>query len=190
VVPEIRTVTDAPQIWKVPRPYGYPDAVTTAGTIAAPLLAGFAITLTVLVIQNGPRMLAPGLALILLSATVVALVAAVQFAFVARLYQVTPSEMLAWWPDSDDPARMAQLVKEQQQHRDKHRRWSAVFRRTYNLGVLLFLASVAVMLMPPSHSHHQTERWIACAVLAVGFFGELGWVIGTWAEQLGPAWYS
>jgi MFS family permease len=178
-----------PVIWSVPTPYGYPAAVSAAGSIAAPLLAGFAITLIGIVIQTGSNMRAPGLTLALFAGAVVALLASVQCAFLARLYDTSPAEMKAWWPDSGDRERLDQLVREQADHSARHSRWSAYFRRTYNLGVLLLLAAITVMLMPPGSSHHQTERWLASAIMAIGFCGELAWLVAFWAEKLGPPWY-
>lgn len=179
----------APLVWRVPTPYGYPAAVSAAGSVAAPLLAGFAIALIGIVLQVGNNTRAPGLTLALLGAAVVALLASVQCAFLARLYDINPTELAAWWPDHAEPARAEQLVKEQAYHSAMHRTWSAYFRRSYNLGVLLLLAAIGVMLMPPGSSHHETERWVACGLVALGFCGELAWLVAFWAEKLGPPWY-
>jgi hypothetical protein len=39
-------VSDRPdhQLWKVPEPLGYPEAIQAVGGVAAPLLAGFSLS--------------------------------------------------------------------------------------------------------------------------------------------------
>jgi hypothetical protein len=180
-----------PAPWKLPGgTYGYAEAVTTAGTLAAPVLAGFAITMIVFVIQAGGDSRAPGVALALLAAAVVALVGSVQAAFIARMYLVRPSELLEWWPDHAEEARMAALRREQTKLSVQYEWWANTFRRSFNVGLLLLIAAVAVVIMPAAHSHHQVARWVGCAILAAGFCGELAWVVGYWAGQLGPPWWK
>lgn len=174
--------------WTVPEPYGYPEAVATAGSVAAPLLAGFSITFIGVVLQLGPNIRAPGLALMVLAVATISLLGAVQAAFMARMYQVTPSQLLAWWPDHGVEHRQEQIVEEQRRHVAQHARWAAWFRRSYNFGVMFLLAAATIVMMPPPHGV-QTERWIGCVILAIGFVGELAWLVGTWAEHLGRPWW-
>jgi hypothetical protein len=91
--------------WSVPIPYGYDEAATIAGSVGAPLLAGFSVSLIGIVIGYGSHMRAPGVALIVLSAAAVMLLASVQLCFKARMYFVTPTEIESWWPDHDDSPR-------------------------------------------------------------------------------------
>jgi hypothetical protein len=171
-----------PARWKIAGTYGYAEAVTTAGTLAAPVLAGFSITLIVVVIQAGSDMGAPGAALDLLAAAVVALVLSVQAAFIARIYLARPSDILEWWPDATDE-EVTGLREEQRMLTDKYRRWASVFRRSYNLGLLLLIAAVTMIMMPPSHSHHEVERWIGFSILAAAFGAELLWMVGAWVRK-------
>src|SRR4051794_33061046 len=94
-----------PPTWQPPSPYGYPAAVDSAGTIAAPLFAGFAVTLIgqILVQPDALRWINTALAFLCLA--VVLMGAAVQFAFLARSVRVDPGELEAWWPDHDEQPR-------------------------------------------------------------------------------------
>lgn len=175
--------------WEPPNPYGYAQAVSSAGSVGAPLLAGFTVALIALVLPNGSSMRAPGLALDLLSVAAVVLLASVQLTFMAARYAVLPSELEAWWPDLDIDERRAQLREEQREHHHLHLRWSRRFRWAYNLGILFLLAAVAVILMPPSHHHHLAERWVAAGIVAAGLFAEVAWIVGSWAEGLGSQWW-
>lgn len=165
--------------WKVPEPLGHPGAVTAAGSVAAPLLVGFSVTLIGLVIGQGPRIRWPGLALDLLALAVILLLGSVQCAFMARRYAVSPSEIEDWWPDHADDRRRSELREDQAQYFEDFLRWAERFRRAYNLGVLLLLAAVAVVLAPPN-DQHEVARWIAVASLAQASSRSCGgpWVPG------------
>lgn len=117
------------------------------------------------------------------------LLASVQLCFKARTYFVTPADIETWWPDHDVPLRREQLLNEQSDHARRYGDWARRFRWAYNLGILLLLAGVAVTLMPPPH-HHVAERWSAVAVVAIGFFAEIAWIVGDWAEGLGKQWWQ
>lgn len=79
--------------WKHPRPYGTPAATESASTIAAPLLAGFSITLIAQVIDSRDSVRWPDVVFILLAGASVAMLAAVQSGFWARQYYVRPEEL-------------------------------------------------------------------------------------------------
>jgi hypothetical protein len=161
--------------WTAPFPYGYPEAVEQGGTVAAPLLAGFSVTLIGLVLTAPDSLRWPAVSLAVLMASTILLLAAVQFAFVARQYSVLPSDLESWWPDHDESPRWEQLRSEQEAHASSHLRWAAAFRTAYNLGVLLFLAGTTISLAPPEGG--GSGRWIAFGIGAVGFLGELIWTL-------------
>jgi hypothetical protein len=85
--------------WNQPAKYGYAEAVNMAGSVAAPLLCGFTVTLLGIVITNGSDIRWPGLTTILLAAAAAVLLFSVQAAFTARAWQVSPSELKDWWPE-------------------------------------------------------------------------------------------
>lgn len=55
--------------WSVPKPYGAPAALQSAGTVAAPLLAGFSFALVGLVLTSPERIRWPDATLVLLTAS-------------------------------------------------------------------------------------------------------------------------
>jgi hypothetical protein len=115
------------QVWQLPDHPGYRRSMESAGTVAAPLLAGFSFTLLVLLLptlgdktttvrvgaqarvatgsQDFSR--APELAAILLLLAGLLLVAAVQAAVTMRYHSHTPGELAELYPEyfplGDDP---------------------------------------------------------------------------------------
>ena len=84
--------------WKVPVKYGYGEAVQQAGTIVAPLLAGFTIALIGLLLSEHVSVRYPDAALCVLVGAVVFLLAAVQCGYAARQFIARPDEIVSWWP--------------------------------------------------------------------------------------------
>src|SRR5438105_1867153 len=100
--------------WAPPNPYGAAAAVEMMGSVAAPLLAGFALTLLVLIISDTGAIRWADLALILLAASAVALISTVQFTFWARSYTVEPDQLRAWWPEIDSDLERRSVVRGEQ----------------------------------------------------------------------------
>lgn len=73
--------------WMPPSPYGAPAAIEMMGSVAAPLLAGFSLTLLILVITNPDAFRWPGLVLVAFAVSAVTLISVVQFTFWARSYR-------------------------------------------------------------------------------------------------------
>src|SRR5262249_38768633 len=96
--------------WEVPDRDGAAEALSSMGTIAAPLLGGFSLAAMVQTLTLKPtevRWSDAALLLFLLAAML--FIAAVQAMFWARGYQVTPPEISAWWPDAKDHMRLSML---------------------------------------------------------------------------------
>jgi len=172
----------AGQYWKPPVPYGRPASVDAAGTVAAPLLAGFSITFVGLILSASDGasipLREPALAVLVLAALL--LLGCVQCAFWARLYTVTPQDLMPWWPDLHGGSTNAQLRHRQirgAQWRYAHlsELWLERARWTYHGGILALLASVALVLVPANH--HLAWRWLSVGVTGLGFFAELYWVL-------------
>ena len=186
--------------WRRPSPYGAPDSVQASGTVAAPLLAGFTITLMGLVVDtsnNGIRH--RDTALLVLMAAVAFLLAAIQCAYSARRYMVLPDELTSWWPAVNDPENrgrdslLRQLQDEQFAHRLLQTQWADRFRFTYHMGIVLMLAGLAVVLIPPSaanpgpgqaaqtvaHADISTIRWLAIVLAGGSAVAELIWIAAT-----------
>ena len=169
-----------------PSPYGDPAAIDGLGGVAAPLLGGFSLALIGLVGQVPQNIRWPDLALLLLSLTAVAMLAAVQFTYRARRFAATPADAAGWHPDfADSPERRDRVYAEIRANRIAHRVWSARARLFYNAGVCLLLLGLAVTLVPPEMPH--VIRIVTVALVLLGFAGELVLIGGGWllAGRLG-----
>jgi hypothetical protein len=96
---------------------------------------------------------------------------------------VLPDELTSWWPGvmERDPRTLRQLQNEQLAHRLLHEQWASRFRFTYHAGIVLMLAGLAVVLIPPEPKHGDitTIRWLAVGLAAAAAAGELIWIAAT-----------
>lgn len=173
--------------WRRPRRYGYGEAVQAAGTIVAPLLAGFSVTLTVLVIDRADAIRWPDLALALLVSAAAVLVMAIQCAYSARQYLARPDEIVTWWPGIDDaddqryaPAWRDDVRSTQFGHALLHERWIGRFRVFYHLGIVLILLALVAIVVPPGGI--APLRIVAIGVALAAALGEVVWVAATVVE--------
>lgn len=145
------------------------------GTIAAPLLASVSIALIAVVLSSASafRLVNPVLLLLVLAAA--ALIATVEFSFLARQYVVTPSEMEDWWPDHEAPLRRTALRREQRYHVAQFRSWTVRARRAYNTGILALSLGVALLVVP--HGHISLGRAVVIIAAGLAFAAELAWVV-------------
>jgi hypothetical protein len=153
-------------------PHGYSAALEDVGTSAAPLLAGFALTLTTLTIANRHDFGEPDAALLLLVLAALLLVTAVQFAFRARQCHVPPGDHLSIltlaanagvpaWKVTDDHERWAR----------EHKKWAAWTRHAYNTGIFFLLVALAVTLIPRAGVGHMPPFRVAAFLLAIAGAG-------------------
>lgn len=169
--------------WSVPSPLGYSASVDAAGTVAAPLLAGFSITFMGIILSAGDPGSLPlreeALAALMLAGLL--LLACVQCAFWARLYPAGPAEVMAWWPDlkggdANAAARHRQQREVQWRYQYLAARWLSRARGSYHLGILALLAGMALVLVPADHAQ-LSWRWGAVGIAGLGFLAELYWVL-------------
>jgi hypothetical protein len=176
--PERREEPGTP--WKVPSgPLNVSIAVRSAGTVAAPLLAGFSFTLAGLVLQLPSQIIRwPDLALLLFVMAGFFLVACIQFAFWAERWNISPDDIRMWWPGFDENEALSRyLYAKQAYHAERYDRWVGFVRLTYNSGIVAFLAAIAVMLVPPGPLNKiSVLRVTAIAVSMVALVVEAIWV--------------
>jgi hypothetical protein len=153
---------------------GYSDAVDRVGTTAAPLLAGFALTLVGLTVTRDTNVRWPEATLALLVLSALLLIAAVQASFNARSWVVPLSEFLTRLEATPEPDR-AVVTGTYAQGLTKHAFWLNVTRWAYNLGILFLLAGLAFVLVPKGDVSAAQSGVIALA--AVGFLLEAAWLL-------------
>jgi hypothetical protein len=164
--------------WNPPYPYNFPAAIESMGSIAAPLLAGFSITLAVLILSSTAHFRWVNASTFLLVAAALALIASVQFAFQARQYVVTPSQIEEWWPFPDDPPTREYLRRVQRDHRKRSRRWGDFARYAYDIGLLCLLLGVTSILAPARGLTHASDGRLATVALALlAFTIEACWIV-------------
>ncbi|MEV4755885.1 hypothetical protein AB0J86_12335 [Micromonospora sp. NPDC049559] len=156
-----------------PSPYGAFAAVDALGGTAAPLLAGFAVTLLALVLQIESALRWPDPVLVLLGLAFVLFLQVVQLNAQAKAYAVTPAQALEWYADADDPQRRAVVDWELRHHLACWQHLVARTRTRYNLGVLTLLVGAAVMLVPHAPARLGAVRIAAIAVIGAGIVVEL-----------------
>ncbi len=103
------------------------DAADAMTGVAAPLLAGFTISLIGFVVASPERARWPGLSLLLLTLSALTLLLCVQAGFWARRYK----------PDPDNPGPVRARPES-----SRYVSWSAVARIRYNSGISLLLLSL------------------------------------------------
>jgi hypothetical protein len=176
----------ADPVWAPPAPIGYPASVQALGGLAAPLLAAACFTMTALLLpsltgadQRFARW--PDVSLALFVASGLAHVAAVQAALWARRYDTGPDELIAWYPDRMRDGRPDEWLRAvQRSHLLLSERWATKARAAYHVGIVLLLAGMTVVMVPPAPM--TWSRWLLVGTSGVGLVGEALWIV--WAGFL------
>src|SRR4051812_45954492 len=85
--------------WAPPQALGARQGLDGVMSVAAPLLAGFGLTLSALVVTNYDDLRWPGSVVIASVSSVICLVAAVQLGAWARNYSASPDDVRTWYED-------------------------------------------------------------------------------------------
>jgi succinate dehydrogenase hydrophobic anchor subunit len=176
----------SPSPYEVPTPYGSAAGIESASSVAAPLLAGGALALAGVVVQQEDSLRYPGVVLVLLVAALVMLVLAVQCGFWARQYAVTPDEIRQWWPDAN-PARSKVIEAEQHRHAASHAMWSNRVAIAFNVGVLFLWLALGLAVTPKDYVQEPTWRWVAAGLAGLAALVNAVWLIlGVLGQRPGP----
>jgi hypothetical protein len=160
---------------RLPTPVGQAGAVETMGTIAAPLLGGFAFAAIALVLQIRRDLGWPDGALVLLVLVFLLFVTSVQATFHAKRHYVAPDEWLAWLELASSQTRRQELQRAYIRGLESYRWWSSIARRTYSLAIVGLFSATAVLLVPSGHI--GLGRAIAIALAGLGAIGECVWAL-------------
>jgi len=128
--------------------------------IAAPLLAGFSLTLAGAIASSSQSFRWPGIDLVPLVLAIVLFVACIQFGFHARMHLYSAADVRDWRPDvfewiaarpqASQPFSDA-LKAQQADDYQRWNRWETRARLAYNLAIVVLAAGVA-LTMAPSHA--------------------------------------
>ena len=158
-----------------------------AGSVAAPLLAGFTISLIGIVVGYSSHVRWPGLAMLLLSIAAVLLVGSVQMAFSARSWYLDPGELDVWWRQGPGRPHESTLKGIQADHFKVHRRYATGFQVSYNVGLAFLLVGLACCVAPPV-TDVGDDRWWAAIVIGAAAVLEIGTILFFWARAGWDAW--
>lgn len=173
-VPDIVISGPLKRIFPSPEPLGDPAAFASLGTIAAPLLAGFAVTVIMFAAQTPKSFRYPSLVELTAGLAVLALLTALQCTVHAQRYAVTPPDLLNRYAP-DDRLQIVLLAYE-----EVRRCWSARANHSYNAGIVCFFVTLALVLVPASGVAKGVAmpgaRWAAVTIAGLGALFEVGWM--------------
>ncbi|SNQ51845.1 membrane hypothetical protein [Frankia canadensis] len=176
--------------WSPPAPVGYLDSVQALGGLAAPLLAGASFTLAALLLPAtaggagvtpgaapGSRLCRwPDITLFCFIGSGLAQVATVQATVWCRRLTATPAEFMTWYPDEVHDGRPSRWLRNvQASHQRQALRWADRARLWYHAGILLLLAGLVAVSVPPWRI--GAERGAVVALTVLGLLGELAWLV-------------
>jgi hypothetical protein len=148
--------------------------VSAMGSVAAPLLAGFAVTFVTLTVQDPDKFRWPALVVLAGTVAALALLTSLQCSFAAQRYTVTPGYLTDFGLDRDPDIKRRQWAYDYVRSA-----WSDRAIRAYNLGLIAFMVAVALLLAPktgtPTGLVMPAARWAAVVVAGGGLVGEIGW---------------
>jgi hypothetical protein len=156
-----------------PQPYGAFATVDSFGGGAAPLLAGFAVTLVALIIQIAGSLRWPDLALVVFCLAATLFLHVVHLTARAKGYAVTPDDVRQWYDDYEEPGRREVVAWELQHYRQC---WLFLVRRArifYNCAMLALFAGLGVLLVPTGPGHLSVLRWVAIGIVGAAAATEL-----------------
>lgn len=163
---------------RVPYPLGYAEATTASLTVAAPLLAGAALSLVGVIIVEGKHFRYADLTLLLVVAAAIALIASIQIGADARRYLYNEDTIKDWYGDR---AKDSQAWTERSDHFNT---WASRTRAAviaFNTGTMLLILAVTTSLIP--RDNHAIARWVAVGLAFSGAIVELWWIHHLFTEK-------
>jgi hypothetical protein len=161
--------------WQPPRLLNEHDGLVAITGSAAPLLAGFGLTLAALTVTNSRQVRWPGTATLAAVLSVAVLVAAVQFGAWGRQNYATPALYRDWFDDTDETAARDYYVREMDLLRRVYRVYARRARMSYDLGIILLMLALGLAVAPPPGSAQSALRWVAAGVAWASSAGEICW---------------
>ncbi|GHF75873.1 hypothetical protein GCM10018783_52350 [Streptomyces griseosporeus] len=150
------------------------------GTRAAPFLAGFSLTAT-LVTLSIKASLVPwrDWAMMCFVAAASLFIMTVHATFWSMIYVATPRQMCDWWPEGPNEQELALLRAEQRTHYKGFQMWDKRSRVAYDAGVLFLLIGIVFVLIPPK-GHFVAARVTTLAIASAACIIEILWRLVVW----------
>jgi len=184
VVPQVRT--DQPPAPKASPPIssGYAETVDRRGSVAAPLLAGFAVTLLGLVVDKRASIRWPEATESLLVSASIGLVISLQCFIAGRQFHVPRGEFDSSVEITDEKWRDYSHGRNE----DQFRTWAARSRIWFNIGLALMFLGLAAFLAPKEAPFEPASwsSWSASLIALLACVGELIWIVAE--ERLAVRW--
>jgi hypothetical protein len=151
----------------------------SVGTVASPLLGGFALASVVVISDDSRNFRWPGAAIVALAVAAILFLGALEASFNARRFIWSAADVKAWWPEIAIGSGDEDLLRvEQSESFDLWVKWATWARRMYNVGVLALLLGLGSAIPPPPGRQVQAAlRWCATGVVFAAFIAELAWVL-------------
>lgn len=156
--------------------------IESVSSATLPLLAGFSTTAVVVVSDDASNFKLPGATILAFTIAAVALIAAVQFSYHARIsLSELPGREGVSRPSQDLIHSETSAEQVSQQHdgyykqgltRTKQTRWA------YDVGLLSLLVGLGLAVAPVHVTGVQADlRWVACGLAFLAFVVELVWTV-------------
>jgi CHASE1-domain containing sensor protein len=135
--------------------------IKSVGDISAPVLAGFSVTVVIVVSDNAGSFRWPGWAILALTVAAIALIATLQCARHALKNR---------WPRADEaiaPKLRKHIWYLKLTPGERAWFWRRRTRNFYHSGLTALLAGLALTLAPPSGAREEGVRWLASGLAFV-----------------------
>ncbi|MGW1727205.1 hypothetical protein ACWCQK_30320 [Streptomyces sp. NPDC002306] len=150
--------------------------------LAAPLFTAASLSLAGVVAGADDEFLLPGLTLLLLVASSLILIAAIQLQYYARQFSFSLKEIeeqlahVALWSNKTDSQRSLGFQRIRAASYKRYVRFARPSVYCFNIGVLLLGLGIACALAPPNCGKQVVWRWIACSMVTAATVVEAVWI--------------
>ncbi|WP_063749744.1 hypothetical protein [Streptomyces xylophagus] len=173
---------------RAPVPLGYGHASKEAHSIAAPLLTGAALALAGVVAaadKDKKIFYWPGVSLLMLVATSMALLASIQLHHYSRQFSYSRQDIHDWHDLDDSPADEALLTQLYAWQGDDYGKWARNNDRAvhcFNAGTVLLGLGVVTVLIPPDGGQQAPCRWAAAGLVLLCTVVEVAWTLAIYRK--------
>jgi hypothetical protein len=182
-------MNDEPRVWNRRRPVNYPKQIEIAGGIAAPLLAGFSLTIVAQLVIGRDHPWLSDWATALFAMAAAFLVYAVQFSATALGYAATPSERLDYSPEAAFKPEILRMIRARQwEEMELRAKYTTRTKYCYNFGLLAFLGGLGLLLVPHHVWPWPWGRLIGVTIVSISLIIEIMWIFSNagWPKWLLP----